>query len=958
MSITLHDNGEPVLPVESKLEDLDLLHLASESHLNVCILNSSGRIIDANALFCQTTGYSKDEVLNQNPRLLCSSTDDQSLWDELWQKAQSGQSCQSELCFRSRIGATYWLDLNITPCPSDGDSLKFVCLAHNISFRKAAEEEVEKIRRALDDNSIMSVADRSGKITEANNGFCKISGYSREELIGQDHRILNSSVHPREFWVDVWRTIASGQTWRGEVCNRAKDGSLYWVDSTIVPCMGKDGKPEKYVSIRIDITPRKHAERVAEQATNRLDAQLAAIDRSQGRIEFDPGGKIIDVNNNFLETVGYTRDELVGQYHEVLVPEADRQSIEHSEFWNRLRQGEFQIGEHRRVSKHGEDRWIQATYNPVLSDEGEIERVVKYAVDITSQKQLEIEFEAAQEARDLAILGSCDGLWDYNPSTGVVWYSDQFLRLLGYEGQHDEFAPLMSSFQERLHPDDYASTMASLEAHLRDHVPYDVEYRLRTKDGSYCWFRARAKGEWDEKGNAVRMAGSITDIQAQKEAESTLRSTLADLADATAIANTMAAEAEAANLAKSAFLANMSHEIRTPMTAILGYSDILLSEDNREHSSTEQVDCLKTIKRNGEYLLTIVNDILDLSKIEAGQMAVEQIDTSPREIIDHVVTLMDVRASGKNIRLAANWQSQVPVSFPCDPIRLRQCLINLVGNAIKFTEQGSVCINTSIDDSNPDSPLMKFEVIDSGIGMNEEQVSRLFQAFTQADASTTRKFGGTGLGLTISKRLAELMGGDITVNSKEGLGSKFTLTVAAGPLGELTLCDPNDAEELENTEPEPAAKSPAKPEADAALKELHGLRILLAEDGPDNQRLIAFLLKKAGAEVMVVENGRLAVEQFTSDGTVEGDLKDPAPFDILLLDMQMPEMDGYTAAGILSRKGMTVPIIALTAHAMSGEMEKCLQAGCDDYGTKPIDRKKLIEQIVTWTKQREPAAIS
>ena len=810
------------------LNDPSLLLAAMEDHLLVCILDETGHVVDVNRRFCERCGYEKEELLGLDSQRLCFEESQQAVWNQLWETATSGQSCRDEFCIQFGEGLPVWIDATLMPCSENaGHPTRFVLVATDTTDKKNSEEDDAIIRRALDENSLMSVADRSGKIRIASDGFCRISGYPREELLGQDHRILNSGHHPKEFWAEMWHTINSGKTWRGEVCNRAKNGSLYWVDSTITPCMGPDGRPEKYVSIRIDITARK---------------------------------------------------------------------------------------------------------------------------------RLEHEVEAARHARDMAINGSSDGLWDYNLLTEEVWYSDQFLKLLGYEPEErDEFPPRLASFNKRLHPDDRNPTIAAVELYLEQQVPYDVEYRLLKKDGKYCWFRARAKGEWDEQGNPIRLAGSITDIQAQKEAESSLRSTLADLADATAIANSMAAEAEAASVAKSEFLANMSHEIRTPMTAILGYSEILLGDEGLDNATPEQVECLQTIKRNGEYLLTIINDILDLSKIEAGQMQVEAIDTSTQETVEHVLSLMEVRAKAKNLKLQAKWQGDIPEVFACDPVRLRQCLINLVGNAIKFTEHGSVSICASIDSSNAENPLVKFEVVDTGIGLADWQMDRLFQAFSQADTSTTRKFGGTGLGLTISKRLAELMGGDITVASKEGEGSTFTLTVAAGSLDKLRLINLNKKESGTKASQERAAQAETSSPAEGSEKPLDGVKVLFAEDGPDNQRLVAFVLKKAGAEVTVVENGRLAVEQLTADATLDGDILDPAPFDVMLLDMQMPEMDGYTAAGFLREKGSKLPIIALTAHAMSGERDKCIAAGCDDYGTKPIDRKKLIEQILEWTKQRQPA---
>ena len=389
---------------------------------------------------------------------------------------------------------------------------------------------------------------------------------------------------------------------------------------------------------------------------------------------------------------------------------------------------------------------------------------------------------------------------------------------------------------------------------------------------------------------------------------------------------------EAATRAKSEFLANMSHEIRTPMTAILGFADVLLEHGNLDQAPPERIEAAKTIKRNGEYLLAIINDILDLSKVEAGKMHMEHIACQPCRIVAEVASLVKPNADSKGLSFGIECIGAVPETIHSDPTRLRQILINLIGNAIKFTEVGGVRLITRFVER-PSRPVMQFDVVDTGVGMTEEQVSRLFQPFTQADATTTRQFGGTGLGLTISKRFAEMLGGDVVVvDSQEGVGTRFRATVATGPLDGVKMLD----------DPTSAALVVSESTATRAPRDLPGLtgcRILLAEDGPDNQRLIAHVLNKAGAEVTVKENGKLAAEAALA-AREQG-----RPFEVILMDMQMPVMDGYEATGLLRRKSYVGLIIALTAHAMEGDRQKCIQAGCDDYATKPIDRAKLTGMI-------------
>jgi PAS domain S-box-containing protein len=521
-------------------------------------------------------------------------------------------------------------------------------------MRKSARH-TRLLMTALDEHALVSIADAEGRITHANDAFCRTSHFTREELVGQDHRVLNSGHHPKSFMKNLWDTINRGDLWHGEVCNRAKGGALYWVGLTIVPFKDEAGHITHHVAIRANITERK-----------RLEEALK-----------------------------------------------------------------------------------------------------------TSKTQ-----------------------------------------------------------------------------------------------------------------------------------------------------------ADAANLAKSEFLANMSHEIRTPMTAILGFAENML---DAEQSESEKLNCAHTIRRNGEYLIGLIDDILDLSKVEAGKMTVEKSNCQPCRIIAEVVSLMRVRADAKGLPFNIEYIGAIPETIQTDPTRLRQILINMVGNAIKFTEMGAVRLVTRFVERD-DTPSLQFDVIDTGRGLTDEQVAKLFRPFMQADSSTTRKFGGTGLGLTISKRFAELLGGDITVASTDlGVGTTFRARIATGSLDGVTM--------LENPLSATVVEDSANTVLQVTQSDLHGLRILLAEDGPDNQRLISFVLKKAGANVTVEENGKLALDTALA---ASGEGK---PFDAILMDMQMPVMDGYEATGQLRQKGCTGPIIALTAHAMASDREKCIKAGCDDYATKPIDRKKLIETI-------------
>ncbi len=391
----------------------------------------------------------------------------------------------------------------------------------------------------------------------------------------------------------------------------------------------------------------------------------------------------------------------------------------------------------------------------------------------------------------------------------------------------------------------------------------------------------------------------------------------------------LAARAETANHAKSEFLANMSHEIRTPMTAILGYTDIV---QGSEAEPAERADALHAIRRSGEHLLSIINDVLDLSKIESGRLEVSRQTVDLGVLLGDVVSGLRRQAERKGLVLTAGLDAPVPDRVITDAQRVRQVLINLTGNAIKFTESGTVNLAVSYR-----LGRLTVRVRDTGVGIPEEKLELVFQPFEQADNSMTRRHEGTGLGLTISRRLAGLLGGELTATSRVGQGSEFVLDIPAPPA--------ENAREICSLPVAPLAPPPPAPAPQT--RGLAGARVLLAEDGPDNQKLISFILRKAGMQVDVVSNGREAVDRIAAD---DG-------YDLFITDMQMPEMDGYAAARLLRTRGYDRPILALTAHAMQGDRERCLQAGCDDYQTKPIDRAGLLNAIERLLDRDAPAGV-
>ncbi|WP_413290575.1 response regulator [Bdellovibrio sp. HCB337] len=462
-----------------------------------------------------------------------------------------------------------------------------------------------------------------------------------------------------------------------------------------------------------------------------------------------------------------------------------------------------------------------------------------------------------------------------------------------------------SGWQEAIHPSDLRGFLKAWMDSMNSGDPFQIECRIRRHDGEVRWHWVRAVPELNTLDKVVAWIGTCTDIHDRKLAEKLLVE-----------AKTMAVSA---NIAKTQFLANMSHEIRTPLSAILGFAELLLNPDlNYE----ERVQSINTICRSGEQLLKLIDEILDISKVEAGHLDIEQIEVDMAGLLSDLKTLLGIKSQTKGIGLEFILNNAIPKRVTSDPTRLRQILLNMISNAIKFTQKGTVKLEIGWEEA---TKSFRFRVRDTGVGISQEQAEKLFQPFVQVDSSTTRRFGGTGLGLALSRTLAQAMGGNVYLeNSKAGVGSSFIIEVHTEPLDGTAYLD----------KIEDILRVDQKPLVSEEVASLEGIKVLLVEDAPINQILIGRFLTGAGAQVDFADNGLEGVKKAMS-----GD------YGVVLMDIQMPEMDGYEATTTLRKQGYSRPIIALTAHALKEDRDRCLQVGCSDHLTKPIDRKRLISQI-------------
>jgi PAS domain S-box-containing protein len=492
-------------------------------------------------------------------------------------------------------------------------------------------------------------------------------------------------------------------------------------------------------------------------------------------------------------------------------------------------------------------------------------------------------------------------VWTADPEGTITYLSPRWLEY-GYEGLEG----LQDNWMAAIHPDEQERYQEAWKQARAKGDRFEVELRLlRRTDRTWRWHLLRGQALMDAQGDISKWIGGATDIDDQKRAEEASRQ-----------AQILADEA---NKAKSAFLANMSHEIRTPLGAILGFSELL---KDPEHSGLTPEQCIEAIQRNGELLARLIDDILDLSKVEAGKLETEKVQVSLMDLIRESLIGLQLKADEKGLKLGLNLVEPLPKVVLTDPLRLRQILLNIIGNALKFTAQGQVEVQVECENMDCDRARLSILVHDTGEGMTPEQAAKLFTPFTQSDTSMTRRYGGTGLGLALSRQLARAMGGDLRlVATAPGEGSVFRIEILVG-LSQV----------VEEVKPAP---TPVRAEAASSRRpRLHGIRVLVVDDSADNQLMMSRFLEGAGASVALASDGEEGVEKALAED-----------FDVVLMDVQMPRMDGYAATARLREKGYRKPIAALTAHAFPEEKNRCLAVGYTAHLSKPVNPRLLFEQV-------------
>ncbi|EKD82114.1 MAG: hypothetical protein ACD_39C01476G0002 [uncultured bacterium] len=568
-------------------------------------------------------------------------------------------------------------------------------------------------------------------------------------------------------------------------------------------------------------------------------------------------------------------------------------------------------------ARDGSERQIADSAAPIRDEDGNIRGAVLIFHDVTEQYRIkEVLRESEEQLKTLiANLPGITYRCSFDKHWSMIFISDEVQRLTGYPSS-DFVSNRVRSFASIIHPDDTARVEESVLRSLQQKTFYEIYYRLARSDSEYIWVYDKGQGIYDRSGSLKWLDGVIIDINDRKSAEDSLKNMVAkleaaneELKSVSMQAAELAHQAEQANVAKSEFLANMSHEIRTPMNGIIGMSSLLLETT----LTAEQKQYADVVRSSCENLLSLVNDILDFSKIEAGKLSLEHINFDLRTTLEDAFEMLAIKAHEKKIELACVVAPETPSLLHGDPGRLRQIILNLVGNAIKFTDQGEVILNVKVDEEHEHDVMLRFVVKDTGIGIAPDHLSRLFTAFMQVDGSTTRKYGGTGLGLAISRQLAELMGGNIGVTSEPGVGSEFWFTA------KFTRQDDENVPE-------------SLPMAD-----ITGIRILIVDDHAVNRLLVSNLLTSWGCRYSEAADGKAALEMLEI-AEAEGD-----PYYVALLDMLMPTMDGRALCEKIKSnpKLASTRLILLTSLGQRGDAEWIHKVGFAGYLTKPLRQSQL-----------------
>ena len=872
----------------------DSISLTSEGYWQ-CALD--GQLLEVNEAFCNILGYPAEELIGRRAPELASA-ESQKLHGLQTSQISTTDQRSYEVEFVRKDGSLVQTQISATTIrDSRGEATGAFAFITDVSERKWAEKElaVKNVeldfqKFVLDEHAIVSISDVMGNISYVNDKFCEISGYSRAELIGQNHRVLKSGEHSGMFYEDLWGTITSGKTWHGEINNLTKKGTPYWVHASIVPFLDEEGKPFQYIAIRTDITEMKASEATLSESEKRFRAIVEGA--GDAIYIHDRFGKIFDVNGVASQQVGYSRRELIGMSVAQLDAAIDFENLRETWDLGEVNPAEYPMTletAHRR--KDGTVFPIEVRISLIMSDEGIL--FVAMVRDITVRKEAEQRVKESEETLSAAIENVPGGFVMFDKEGRLALFNSKFQLLypalsdLLVHGVSDKEI-VEAAVDRGLYVEATRNPNAWREKRIRMIEGNNFELEDQLNDGR--WISVATKNMAD--GSRVSIHSDITTLKQAIE------------------------NADNANRAKSEFLSFMSHELRTPMNSILGFGQ-LLSFDPDQPLSQDQQDSVNHIMKSGRHLLELIDEVLDLAKIEAGKIGISIEDVAPEEVIDECLAIVSTMAQDRGISISLGGKESALPVIRADRMRLKQTLLNLMSNGVKYNRvNGSL----SIDFRQTAENRLRISVTDTGNGIPSDRQAELFKPFSRLGAENT-EIEGTGIGLVICKNLIESMHGIIGLDSELGQGATFWIELPLTTIDDAGDDAPTDtfAEEIEE-----------------ATKGLSG-KILYVEDNKDNLLLMEKIIARVeGLSMISAHNGEIGIELAKTEQP-----------DVIVLDINLPGMNGVETLEVLRGIESTrdIPVLALSAAATNSDIERGMAAGFLNYLTKPIDVKALMQDL-------------
>jgi two-component system, sensor histidine kinase len=882
---------------EQQIKQLALLASANEN--GVLFTDPKGTIIYANDGYSKLTGFDNNEVLGHNPiEIGINAFTDKNDINEMQEAFFSGKSFNIEIIHSRKDGSWFWSRCKGQPTLNEkGQVLHYFAMIEDITLEKERENQLNILSSiAAENTNGVVISDKNGRIEWVNKSFENMTGYSLDELKNTKPGKILQGKDTNPDTVDYLRTqIHAGEPFVCEILNYHRSGKPYWLRIQGQALKDKDGNIIKYFAIEENITKEKETQQKLIESESRFRLALEKIGDNVWEYDFLTNKTVFsNPKNKFIGyTTGESNENNINWWESV--QEDDLHLLIENDRKYRNGETDFHVLEYRMVLSDGSIRWVLDRGVVIEKDkDGKPLKVIGTHADVTDKKNAEEALRRKEEKYRNIIANINLGLLEVDNDERIQYANQRFCDMCGYELEE-----LLGKKASAMFVRNESIKVLKNKNELRKKNIADAyEVSVSNKKGEHKWWLISGAPNYNDEGELIGSIGIHLDITEHKKLE-------LELIEAKN-------NAEASARAKETFLANMSHEIRTPMNAIIGMSNQLA----KSNLAKEQQFYLHTIQSASDNLLIIINDILDLSKIEAGKLAIEHIGFEPQKIIGEAMQVMMYKAQEKGISFTNSFfDSKLSPVFIGDPYRLNQVLLNLISNAIKFTDKGAVDVICEVIDDKVASQIVKVTVNDTGIGMDESYVNQIFDKFSQEYKSGSRKFGGTGLGMSISKELIELMGGKINVKSKKGIGTSISITL------ELTKGDNSNLFQKDTIQ--------------LTNDFLKGKKIIVADDNDHNRLVASLILQNYGAEIIEAYNG-------------EETLYPANNADLILMDIQMPVLNGYEATKILRERGNNIPVIAVTANAIKGENEKCIEAGMNDYISKPFDEENFLKTIAKW----------